>query len=108
MSVANSQGIHTLLEAEKSASEIVDQARAYRIEHLKEARKMATQAITELQERKNGELAKIQQESTNHSELEQSIKEDTDKKMAAIKEQFEKNKQEAVDKLVSVVTDPTL
>ncbi|KAJ1750279.1 glucose repression mediator protein [Coemansia sp. RSA 1821] len=74
-----------------------------RIEHLKEARKMATQAINELQELKNGELAKIQQESTNHTELEQSIKEDTDKKLAAIKEQFEKNKQEAIDKLVSSI-----
>ncbi|KAJ2195236.1 hypothetical protein IW145_006092, partial [Coemansia sp. RSA 521] len=58
----SSHGIHTLLEAEKAASEIVEQARAYRIEHLKEARKMATEDINALQTRKNEELANIQKQ----------------------------------------------
>ncbi|KAJ1761626.1 hypothetical protein LPJ77_001896 [Coemansia sp. RSA 2523] len=108
MSSSSSHGIHTLLEAEKAASEIVEQARAYRIEHLKEARKMATEDINALQTRKNEELANIQKQGADQSELTKTIQADTGDKLAAITAQFEKNKQDAINKLVSAVTTAEL
>ncbi|KAJ2446048.1 hypothetical protein GGF42_005806, partial [Coemansia sp. RSA 2424] len=103
-SASNSQGIHTLLEAEKEASSIVEQARAYRVKRLRDARTEAAKDISELQTRKNSELVGIQQKSVNQSELTESIQRDTDEKLAGIRSQFEQHKQQAVAKLVEAVS----
>ncbi|KAJ2078840.1 hypothetical protein H4R24_004199 [Coemansia sp. RSA 988] len=104
MSASSSQGIHTLLEAEQEASKIVEQARDYRIKHLKEARDEATKDISKLQTRKNEELAEIQKKSANQTELTQSIAAETQQRLGTIKSQFEKNKQEAANRLVAAVS----
>ncbi|KAJ2607436.1 hypothetical protein H4S08_004828 [Coemansia sp. RSA 1365] len=104
MSASSSQGIHTLLEAEQEASKIVEQARDYRIEHLKDARNEATKDIAKLQARKNEELVEIQKKSANQTELTQSIAAETQQRLATIKSQFEKNKQEAVNRLIAAVS----
>jgi V-type H+-transporting ATPase subunit G len=43
----SSQGISTLLEAEKEASKVVQKARQYRIQRLKDARTEALKVITD-------------------------------------------------------------
>ncbi|KAJ2591101.1 hypothetical protein H4R99_006876 [Coemansia sp. RSA 1722] len=97
MSASSSQGIHTLLEAEKEASGIVAQAREYRVKRLNNARTDAAAEIKKIQERKARDLEEIQKNLTVN------IQKDTDEKMAAIKEQFEIKKSEAVVKLVDAV-----
>ncbi|KAJ1824360.1 hypothetical protein LPJ60_000818 [Coemansia sp. RSA 2675] len=117
MSASNSQGIHTLLEAEKEASSIVAQARESwlinastlcmsldRVRRLRDARTEAAKDISELQARKTSELLAIQQKSVNQTELTESIQRDTDEKLVGIRSQFEQNKQQAVAKLVEAVS----
>ncbi|KAJ2782693.1 hypothetical protein H4R18_002119 [Coemansia javaensis] len=108
MSASSSQGIHTLLEAEKAASLIVEKAREGRVRYLKEARSEAAKAIAKLQAQKNEELAAIQRESADQTELSQSIEADTQQKLAAIRAQFEANKAEAVRQLVEAVSSAPL
>ncbi|KAJ2698318.1 hypothetical protein FB645_005675 [Coemansia sp. IMI 203386] len=103
MSASSSQGIHTLLEAEKEASGIVAQAREYRVKRLNNARTDAAAEIKKIQERKARDLEEIQKNSVNQEELTVNIQKDTEEKMAAIKEQFEIKKSEAVIKLVDAV-----
>ncbi|KAJ2240588.1 hypothetical protein GGI13_007618 [Coemansia sp. RSA 455] len=104
MSASNSQGIHTLLEAEKEASSIVAQAREYRVRRLRDARTEAAKDISELQARKTSELSAIQQKSVNQTELTESIQRDTDERLVGIRSQFEQQKQQAVAKLVEAVS----
>ncbi|KAJ2041625.1 hypothetical protein GGI08_007927 [Coemansia sp. S2] len=101
---SNSQGIHTLLEAEKEASSIVAQAREYRVRRLRDARTEAAKDISELQARKTSELSAIQQKSVNQTELTESIQRDTDERLVGIRSQFEQQKQQAVAKLVEAVS----
>ncbi|KAI7825590.1 H+-ATPase G subunit-domain-containing protein [Kickxella alabastrina] len=103
MSASNSQGIHTLLEAEKEASAIVTQAREYRVKRLNNARKDAAEDISKIQARKARELEEIQKKSVNQTELTESIQKETDERMVTIREQFEKNKQAAVAKIIEAV-----
>ncbi|KAJ1886318.1 hypothetical protein LPJ66_009690, partial [Kickxella alabastrina] len=102
-SASNSQGIHTLLEAEKEASAIVTQAREYRVKRLNNARKDAAEDISKIQARKARELEEIQKKSVNQTELTESIQKETDERMVTIREQFEKNKQAAVAKIIEAV-----
>ncbi|KAJ2035891.1 hypothetical protein H4S03_004012 [Coemansia sp. S3946] len=118
MSASNSQGIHTLLEAEKEASSIVAQARECkyltasfyalksidRVRRLRDARTEAAKDISELQARKTSELSAIQQKSVNQTELTESIQRDTDERLVGIRSQFEQQKQQAVAKLVEAVS----
>ncbi|KAJ1960196.1 hypothetical protein GGI12_003935 [Dipsacomyces acuminosporus] len=104
MSASSSQGIHTLLEAEKEASKIVAQAREYRVRRLKDARTEAAKDIAELQARKNAELEEIHAKSANQTSLKENIQKETDSKLATVKAQFEQNKQEAILKLVEAVS----
>ncbi|KAJ2081706.1 hypothetical protein GGI16_007439, partial [Coemansia sp. S142-1] len=107
ISASNSQGIHTLLEAEKEASSIVAQARECnidRVRRLRDARTEAAKDISELQARKTSELSAIQQKSVNQTELTESIQRDTDERLVGIRSQFEQQKQQAVAKLVEAVS----
>ncbi|KAJ1887375.1 hypothetical protein LPJ81_006526, partial [Coemansia sp. IMI 209127] len=98
-----SQGIHTLLEAEKNASTTVEQARLYRGKRLNDARSEAAKEIAELQVRKNEELEKIQKDSIDQTALTESIENDTAEKLKATMAMFEKNRDDAVSKLVEAV-----
>ncbi|KAJ2008652.1 hypothetical protein GGI04_001047 [Coemansia thaxteri] len=104
MSASSSQGIYTLLEAEKEASSIVAQAREYRVKRLKDARTEAAKDISELQARKNSELAAIQNKSVDQDGLIESIQRDTDERLAGIRSQFEQHKNAAVAKLTEAVS----
>ncbi|KAF9245241.1 H+-ATPase G subunit-domain-containing protein [Melanogaster broomeanus] len=52
----HSQGIQTLLEAEKEAAKIVQQARQYRVQRLKDARSEASKEIEEYRREKEAEF----------------------------------------------------
>lgn len=75
-----------------------------RVKRLRDARTEAAKDISELQKSKNEELQEIQEQSANQTDLSEGIQKDTDEKLIAVKDQFEKNKQAAIDKLVEAVT----
>jgi len=56
MAAQQSQGIQTLLEAEKEAAKIVQQARQYRVQKLKDARTEASKEIEEYKKSKEQEF----------------------------------------------------
>lgn len=57
---SNTQGIATLLDAEKESSKIVAKARQYRVQRLKEARSEALKEIEAFKVAKEKEFQKIQ------------------------------------------------
>jgi len=56
MAAQQTQGIQTLLEAEKEAAKIVQQARQYRVQRLKDARSEAEREIEEYKRMKEEEF----------------------------------------------------
>ncbi|KAG1632226.1 hypothetical protein G6F45_004261 [Rhizopus arrhizus] len=55
MSVSNSQGINTLLDAEREAAKIVQKAKQYRVQRAKDARLEAAKEIENIKAQKNAE-----------------------------------------------------
>ncbi|KAJ9086288.1 hypothetical protein DSO57_1005565 [Entomophthora muscae] len=83
-----SQGIQTLLEAEKEASKIVEKARQYRVQRLKDAPEFQS-------------FEKKHSGSTD--EVVKAIETDTKAKVKEVKELFNKNKDEVAKKLIETV-----
>ncbi|KAI5480426.1 V-type H+-transporting ATPase subunit G [Pseudohyphozyma bogoriensis] len=102
MSAQNSQGIQTLLDAEKEASKIVSAAREYRNQRIKDARGEASKEIEELKAKADAEYKSFEEQS----ELDKS----TADTLAKIKSQFESNRQKVVGELLDRVVQvkPTL
>ncbi|KAG9822514.1 hypothetical protein KCU86_g16581, partial [Aureobasidium melanogenum] len=64
MSAQNSAGIQTLLDAEREAQKIVQQAREYRTKRVKDARSEAQKEIDEYRNKKEEEFKQF---STQHT-----------------------------------------
>ncbi|KNE63935.1 V-type ATPase, G subunit [Allomyces macrogynus ATCC 38327] len=108
---ASSAGIQTLLEAEKEASKIVQKARMYRVERLKEARKEAEKDIAALKQQKVLEYTKFEKEYAGHSESSTvKVDQETEAKLEQTKTDFAKGRDEVVAMLMRAVTTvkPTL
>ncbi|CAI2171966.1 5660_t:CDS:2, partial [Funneliformis geosporum] len=102
----NSQGIQTLLEAEKEAAKIVQKARQYRVQRLKDARTDAARAIEELKEQKNSEFQNFEAEHVGSSDQSNvKVAAETDEKLVEVQKAFEKNKNSVIDKLLFAVTN---
>eukprot|EP00833_Pecoramyces_ruminatium_P015799 jgi/Orpsp1_1/1189831/evm.model.d7180000074820.1 len=104
MSTPNSQGIQTLIDAENEASNIVSNARQYRVKRLKDARAEAAKEIEELKAQKNAEFAEY--EKTHTGSNEENVAKanlETEKKLREIETDYNNNKEKVVSKLVEVV-----
>ncbi|KAL1923458.1 uncharacterized protein VTP21DRAFT_8438 [Calcarisporiella thermophila] len=102
---AQNQSIQTLLEAEKEAAKIVQKAKQYRVQRLKDARTEATKEIEQLKHQKEEEFKMYEKEHTGtSSQLVQRLEAETEQKIKEIREQYEKNKKEVVEKLLLTVT----
>ncbi|WFD29041.1 triacylglycerol lipase [Malassezia sp. CBS 17886] len=99
MVAQKSQGIQTLLEAEKEASKIVDKARAYRTQKLKEAQTEADKAVAEIKAAKERELAEFNKKSAEQAEIDRDVK----GKLAGIDQAFGAKRSESVQKLLERV-----
>ncbi|CAG8446955.1 16823_t:CDS:2 [Acaulospora morrowiae] len=110
MAAQSSQGIQTLLEAEKGASKVVQQARNYRVQRLKDARVEAAKEIEALKEQKNVEFQVFEAEARNwlHSgSSDQSsarVAAETELKLSSIQEAFLTKKTVVIEKLLTAVT----
>jgi len=105
MAHQNSTGIQTLLEAEKEAAKIVQKARQYRVQRLKDARTDAAKEIEELKAQKNTEFRKFETEHAGTSDQSfAKLAAETDAKLATIQIAFEESKNLVIEKLLTTVT----
>ncbi|KAH8929360.1 H+-ATPase G subunit [Atractiella rhizophila] len=99
--MSSSQGIQTLLEAEKEAQKIVSKAREYRVQRLKDARSQAAKEIEEYKATKEGDFQQFSKEhSGDTTEGEKHVNEQTDKELEGLKSSYEKNKENVVNMLL--------
>ncbi|KAF9921510.1 H(+)-transporting V1 sector ATPase subunit G [Linnemannia zychae] len=104
MAASNSQGIQTLLEAEKEASKIVQKARTYRTQRLKDARSEAAKEIDELKAAKNEAFKNFEQEHAGSSDqTSQRVEIETEQKRVQIEAEFNKNRGAVLEKLLDTV-----
>lgn len=106
-----SQGIQTLLEAEKEASKIVEKARACtwpadpdRTQKLKDAQSEAEKDIAALKQKNDKAIADFQKQFEGSSSQEQgALDKDTKQQLDEIRRAFEAKDQELIQKLLDRV-----
>jgi len=104
MAAQQSQGIQTLLEAEKEAAKIVQQARQYRVQRLKDARAEATKDIEEYKRAKEQEfLAFESSHAGTTSSAQTAVDKETEMKLQEISESYATAKDKVVEKLLDRV-----
>jgi len=100
----NSQGIQTLLEAEKEAAKVVQEARQYRVQKLKDARAQAEKEIDKYKVAKEQEFKKYEAEHIGQTQVSQSVVDkDTEEILTKITSSFHTNKDKVVEKLMDRV-----
>merc|ERR1712093_736029 len=103
---ANTAGIQTLLDAEKEAAKIVQKARDYRTQRVKDARGEAAKEIEAYKTKVEREFQAIEQEHSGDNDAAQSeLDKQTEQQIESIKADFGKNRQAVVDKLLERVTE---
>ncbi|KAF2119472.1 H+-ATPase G subunit-domain-containing protein [Lophiotrema nucula] len=106
MSAQNSAGIQTLLDAEREAQKIVQQAREYRTKRVKDARSEAQKEIDDYKKGKDSEFKKFESEhSSGNKKAEEDASKDTDAKVKEIQQIGSKSGSKVVDQLITAVTD---
>ncbi|KIJ55691.1 hypothetical protein M422DRAFT_24235 [Sphaerobolus stellatus SS14] len=111
MATQHTQGIQTLLEAEKEASKVVQQARQYRVQRLKDARSEATKEVEKYKQQKDEDFKAFESKHAGSTEnLQTQVDKETDVKLKAIREQYESRKEDVVQKLLDrvVLVQPEL
>ncbi|EJF64249.1 V-type ATPase, partial [Dichomitus squalens LYAD-421 SS1] len=99
-----SQSIQTLLEAEKEAAKVVQQARQYRVQRLKDARSEAEKEIEEYKKTKEQEFKAFEQSHAGTTQTVQArIDKETEVKQKEIRAAYEGNKDKVVQKLLDRV-----
>ncbi|KAK6539528.1 H(+)-transporting V1 sector ATPase subunit G [Orbilia ellipsospora] len=105
MSAQNSQGIQTLLNAEQEAQKIVQKARAYRVQRVKDARSEAQKEIEEYRQKKEDEFQKFEAEHTGiNAQAEKDAEKEIEGKLKEIEEAGQKNRDQVIKDLIDAVT----
>ncbi|RXW23993.1 hypothetical protein EST38_g1876 [Candolleomyces aberdarensis] len=103
-SAQQSQSIQTLLEAEKEASKIVQQARQYRVQKLKDARAESSKEIEAYKKAKEDEFRAFESSHAGTTSVAQTnVDRETDDKLASISQSYDGNKDAVVKKLLDRV-----
>ncbi|KAL6304591.1 H+-ATPase G subunit-domain-containing protein, partial [Sparassis latifolia] len=101
---SQSQSIQTLLEAEKEAAKVVQQAREYRVQKLKDARAQATKEIEEYKTLKEAQFKAFEASHAGNTQSAQAaVDKETDIKLKEITASYNKNRNEVVQKLLDRV-----
>ncbi|RDB23326.1 putative V-type proton ATPase subunit G [Hypsizygus marmoreus] len=104
MAAQQSQGIQTLLESEKEAAKIVQQARQYRVQRLKDARAEATKEIEQFKQAKEQEFKAFEASHAGTTSTAQTaIDKETEVKLQKITDSYVKAKDAVVAKLLDRV-----
>ncbi|RUP50289.1 H+-ATPase G subunit-domain-containing protein [Jimgerdemannia flammicorona] len=103
---SNSQGIQTLLEAEKEAAKIVQKAKQFRTERLKAARTEAAKEIDTLKAQKNAEYQAFDTEHSGEADqLVAKVSQETEAKLIEVQTAFAQNKEIVIAKLLETMTN---
>jgi len=111
MSAQHSQGIQTLLEAEKDAAKVVQEARQYRVKRLKDARTEADEEIEAYRKAKEQEFSAFQSSHAGSTQDAQSvIDKDMEVKLGQITDAYNTHKDDVLKKLLDrvVLVQPEL
>ncbi|KAF8498543.1 H+-ATPase G subunit-domain-containing protein [Russula emetica] len=111
MAAQHSQGIQTLLEAEKDAAKVVQEARQYRVKRLKDARTEADEEIEAYRKAKDQEFSAFQSSHAGSTQDAQSvIDKDTEEKLGHISDAYNTHKDDVLRKLLDrvVLVQPEL
>ncbi|KAH9815358.1 H+-ATPase G subunit-domain-containing protein, partial [Melampsora americana] len=99
-------GIQALLDAEKEAAKIVEKAREYRSQKIKDARGEASKEIESLRSKREEEFQNFQSTHTGSTDDQQrEIDTETEAKIESIKSEFAKNRETVVKTLLEKVID---
>jgi V-type H+-transporting ATPase subunit G len=106
MSAQNSAGIQTLLDAEREAAKIVQQAREFRTKRVREARDEAKNEIAEYKAKKEDEYKKFEAEhSKGNQQAEDEANKEADKQIKGIQEAGKKSQSGIVKNLLNAVLE---
>ncbi|KAI0305812.1 H+-ATPase G subunit-domain-containing protein [Multifurca ochricompacta] len=106
-----SQGIQTLLEAEKEAAKVVQQSRQYRVQRLKDARTEAAKEIEDYHKVKDQEFAAFQSSHAGTTlDAQTIIDKETEEKLSAISDAYNVYREDVLRKLLDrvVLVQPEL
>ncbi|KAI9208624.1 H+-ATPase G subunit-domain-containing protein [Polychytrium aggregatum] len=104
MSQSNNQGISTLLEAEKEASKVIQKARQYRVQRLKDARSEAAKEIDVLKGEKQQEFVQFEQQFAGSSDSAfAGVTKETDDRLTSINAAYLQHKHTVIDKMLAAV-----
>ncbi|ORY92428.1 H+-ATPase G subunit-domain-containing protein [Leucosporidium creatinivorum] len=104
MAAQSSQGISALLDSEKEASAIVQKAREYRNQRIKDARGEASKEIDELKAKKDAEFKEFEQQHSGDSSTSQGeVDKATEEMLAKINASFDENREKVVAQLLDRV-----
>ncbi|KAJ5225066.1 hypothetical protein N7468_006291 [Penicillium chermesinum] len=106
MSAQNSAGIQTLLDAEREAQKIVQQAREYRTKRIRDAKSEAQKEIEEYRNSKEEEFKKFEAEhSSGFKVAEEAANKEAEEKLKEIQAAGKKHGDKVVDDLIKATTD---
>ncbi|KAF9731167.1 vacuolar ATPase [Paraphaeosphaeria minitans] len=106
MSAQNSAGIQTLLDAEREAQKIVQQAPLDRTKRVKDARSEAQKEIEDYRTEKEDEFQKFEKEhSSGNKKAEDDAKKDTDGKVKEIDDIGKKSGLKVIEQLIEVASN---
>ncbi|KXN86587.1 V-type proton ATPase subunit G [Leucoagaricus sp. SymC.cos] len=104
MAAQQSQSIQTLLEAEKDAAKVVQEARQYRVQKLKDARTEALKEIEEYKKSKEAEFRAFEaSRAGTTSNAQATVDRETEVKLQEITDAYTKNKDTVIKKLLDRV-----
>ncbi|KAB8203710.1 H+-ATPase G subunit-domain-containing protein [Aspergillus parasiticus] len=105
-SAQNSAGIQTLLDAEREAQKIVQQAREYRTKRIRDAKSEAQKEIEEYRNQKEQEFKKFEAEhSSGYKKAEEDANKEAEVKLQEIKDAGNSKGAKVVEDLISALTD---
>ncbi|KAK7959583.1 uncharacterized protein PG986_004437 [Apiospora aurea] len=104
MSAQNSQGIQTLLDAEREASKIVQKAREFRTKRVREARDEAKKEIDSYRQNKEEEFKKFESEhGAGNKAAEDEANKEAELRIKEIQEAGKKSQDKVVSDLLKAV-----
>ncbi|QNQ00218.1 YALIA101S05e11540g1_1 [Yarrowia lipolytica] len=107
MSAQNSKEIQKLLQTEKKAHEIVQKARGYRTQKLKDAKTDAAADIEAYKKKKEEDFSKTKNaDSGSNTKAEAEAEESAKSELAEIKKAGEKAEKDVLKKLIDEVLTP--
>ena len=100
----NTTGLKKLMEAEEKAKEIIERAKAEKVQKIAQAREDAKQRVSEMKQQKDEEFQQyLQTHNTDLDAQTQLLKEQTKEKIDVIERDFNEHKNEAVEILTAIV-----